>query len=681
MAILVITEKPSASRKIASALGGGKERLVKGKVPYFEFTKDGKTVQVAAAVGHVYSLKQKTPGSGYPVFDIEWVPLYEVDKKADYTKAYLKVLSQLAKNADEVVNACDYDSEGAVIGKKIIEFNAPNKKQSRMKFSTLTTKELQEAFVQRGALDLAQALAGEARHELDWLWGINTSRALMQAIKKAGIFSILSIGRVQGPTLAVLAQREKEIAAFKPQPYWQLFALVRSAVFEHVHGKFWVEQESDKALANSSKQGTVKSVESKKVKQRPPPPFDLTTLQIEAYKCFKIQPTQTLQLAQQLYEASLVSYPRSSSQKLPEKLGLQGIILQLQKQPAYAKFADSLAREKRFRPCEGEKDDPAHPALHPTGEIPSKLSPPQQKMYDLITKRFLACFAPDAKKTRMNVVLTLGKEDYRAEGVRTTEKGWMEFYEPYAKIEETILPAFEEKERVEAEKLEKVKKETQPPKRFTPASIIKALEAKGLGTKATRANIVQTLFDRRYLAGKSIEVTPLGLTVEKALEENVPLILSDEMTKKFESEMEDIEQKKITKEQVVEEGKAALKEILAVFRQKEDAIGSKLVDAVKATQRNDSVLGGCKSCTKSLVVRKSKYGLFVGCLGYPECKTIYPLPKNAVIKPMRSVCEKCGTPVVSVFRKGKKTFRMCLDPRCPTKAHWGNKREQDENNP
>ncbi|MBI2446059.1 hypothetical protein HYV43_06745 [Candidatus Micrarchaeota archaeon] len=363
MSILIISEKPSAARKIADALSGGHARTMgKGKVKYLEFVLGGTQVRVAAAVGHIYGLKQAQPGQGYPVFDIQWAPSHEFQKGSDYTKDYLSVLKSLAKDADEVVNACDYDTEGALIGFKIIQFNAFGKKTSRMKFSTLTSAELKKAFETRGPLDVSMAQAGEARHELDWLWGINASRALMSAIKKAGIFRILSVGRVQGPALAVLAQREREIAAFRPEPYWQLFAHVAEAPFEHVHGKFFDELEAQGVFDRSSKDGSVKSVQATKIKQKAPTPFDLTTLQMEAYRCFGFTPTQTLQFAQNLYEDSLISYPRTSSQKLPAQLDLPRIVGQLALQPAYQPLADQLITQKRFTPADGAKEDPAHPA-------------------------------------------------------------------------------------------------------------------------------------------------------------------------------------------------------------------------------------------------------------------------------------------------------------------------------
>ncbi len=674
MSILIISEKPSAMRKIADALSGGRARTMgKGKVKHLEFVLEGTTVRVAAAVGHIYGIKQKVPGGAYPVFDIEWAPSHEIQKGSDFTKDYLSVLKTLCKEADEVVNACDYDTEGELIGYNVIRFNAPGKKTSRMKFSTLTTAELKKSFEIRGPVPIAMAQAGEARHELDWLWGINASRALMSAIKKAGIFRILSVGRVQGPALHVLAQREREIAAFKPEPYWQLFAHIAEAPFEHVHGKFFDEAEAQAAFSRSSKDGTVKSVEATKVKQKPPAPFDLTTLQMEAYRCFGFTPTQTLQFAQDLYSDALISYPRTSSQQLPPQLGLERIVGQMALQPAYKPLADQLISQKRFIPANGPKEDPAHPAIHPTGERPTKIGFQSAKLYDLVTKRFLATLAPEAKRIRMNVVLHLGQEDYAAQGARTVEPGWHAFYAPYTKVEEVTLPPLEQGKPVHADKLEKIQKETHAHKRYTAASIIKALEAKNLGTKATRASIVQTLFDRNYLAGKSIEVTPLGLQVEAALEKNVPEILSEDMTRQFEEEMDAIESEKIAKEKVVQDGRVELEKILHQFKEKEGPIGQELVSALRQTQSHANVLGPCKACGKSLAIRKSQYGFFVGCTGYPQCRMLYPLPKEALIKPLNKICESCGTPQVSVHRKGKRSFTMCLDPKCKTKENWGPK--------
>src|SRR3989338_1867401 len=340
---LIICEKPKVAQKVAAALSGGKyEQKRQSGVSYFLLERAGRKIAVAPAVGHVYSLMQEKGERGYPVFGIKWVPAYEVDKGADYTKGYVESIEALAKKADEFVCACDYDIEGSLIGFNVIRFACKSEKGKRMKFSALTEDDLIEAYEGMGELDYLNAYAGEARHMLDWFYGINLSRALMEAIRKSGKYQVMSIGRVQGPTLHILAMREKEIVAFKPVPYWQLFALCKAVRFTHAKERFLKKEEASAALKASSNDGVVESVEAREYAQNPLPPFYLTDLQVEAYRQFSFAPAQTLQMAQTLYESSLISYPRTASQKLPEKLNLPKIINAISKQGEYEKSAGEL---------------------------------------------------------------------------------------------------------------------------------------------------------------------------------------------------------------------------------------------------------------------------------------------------------------------------------------------------
>ena len=674
--VLVLAEKPSSAQKIALALSGGRaSKKSAGKVSSYEFERDGKQFVVVPAVGHLFSLAEKQKSNTYPVFEVEWKPSSEVSEAAEFTKEYFNNIKKLSKGAKEFVASTDYDLEGEVIAGNVMQFAAgvsPSKVR-RMKFSTLTTEELQEAFSNASpSLDLRLLEAGRTRHEMDFYWGISLSRALMAAIKSAGRFQVMSVGRVQGPSLAILALREKEISSFIPTPYWQLFALVKQVVFESERGKILDEKIADEALANSGKKGVVLKVERKKYNQLPPFPFDLTTLQTEAHAHFGITPTQTLEIAQQLYEQAVISYPRTASQKLPAKLNLPKIIQKLSANPTYSKLAQKLIEGKKFSPHEGKKEDPAHPAIFPTGEKPPSLEGTSGKVYDLIVKRFLACFADPAVRERISVELKLGAERYSASGARTLQGNWTEFYSPYAKFEEVTLPDFAEGEQVEASKIWKEKKMTKPPNRFTEASLLRKLEDDNLGTKATRAAIIKTLFDRGYVKDKSIQVTPLGMTVFDALEKNVPQILSDELTRHVEQELEEIQSGEKTGGQVLEEGRETLTKLCLDFRSKEKAIGAKLLASFNQTQWEQNVLGQCNLCKEGkLVVRKSKYGFFVGCSAYPNCRNTFPLPGGASVKATGKLCEKCGTPIVWVRRKGKKPFSMCLLPTCETKKNWG----------
>ncbi|PIY60411.1 DNA topoisomerase I, partial [Candidatus Woesearchaeota archaeon CG_4_10_14_0_8_um_filter_47_5] len=223
---LIITEKPSAAKKIAEALAEGKPiRETNQGVSYYKVTHQKKDIVVACAVGHLYSVAEKDPkGWTYPVFDISWKLSSELSKDLAYSKKYYATIKKLAKEADSFVVACDYDTEGEVIGLNCIRFICNQKDAARMKFSTLTTDELIESYENKAPrLNWGQALAGETRHFLDWLYGINLSRALSLSVKSFGNgHKVLSIGRVQGPALKIVVDREEEIGKFVPEPFWQL---------------------------------------------------------------------------------------------------------------------------------------------------------------------------------------------------------------------------------------------------------------------------------------------------------------------------------------------------------------------------------------------------------------------------------------------------------------------------
>ncbi len=679
---LIVAEKPKVAEKIAFALCSNAKRKALGGIAYYEgtATEDGTEIAVAPAVGHVYTLVEKEKTNTYPAFDIEWVPSFEVEKGAAYTKGYVKLLESLSKKADKLTVACDYDIEGSLIGYNVFRFAYGKKTGARMKFSALTQGDLVEAYLERGELDYNNAFAGEARHILDWYYGINLSRALMSALKAANRFKIMSIGRVQGPALGILAQLELKIRAFVPTPYWEVSAHIKGVEFMHSGGRFENEEEAHKALGETKKDGKIESVEKREQIVQPNPPFDLTSLQVEAYRVFGVAPARTLELAQTLYEGSLISYPRTSSQKLPAKLNLSGIIKKLTENPAYVKEANALLDNKWFKPLEGKKEDPAHPAIHPTGLQPSgKLEEQERKLYDLIVRRFLATFAPEAKKERTAVVADSNGQKYSAGGVVTTKKGWIDFYGQYYKTEDKELPPFSESEKVEFEKKKKTKKETKPPRRYTDASIISELEDHHLGTKATRATIVETLHKRGYMTGKSIQVSDLGLKVIDVLGKYAPEILDENLTRKLEDDMEEIQNGKMGKEEVITEGKEILIQILDKFKKSEAKIGNELLGALEASEKAQSQVGVCDKCGAQLRIIKMRLGKqFIGCGGYPNCRNAYPLPGGAWVMPTGKPCATCGKPVVIVkMSKGRSAFQMCIDPKCPTKANWGKGKSTD----
>jgi len=723
---LIIAEKPNASQKIAQALSDGKPKSYESPdgVKYYEFVRGNKKYIVAPAVGHLFSLKDvSNKGWTYPVFDYVWKPTYEINKKAAFAKRYYKNLENLCKKANHFIVACDFDLEGSVIGYNVVKHLCNAKDGGRMKFSTLTKIDLEESFEHvMKHLDYPQIESGLTRHELDFLYGINMSRALTTAIKKGGkklSFYLLTAGRVQTPMLYFLMNKEKEIRAFKPDPFWLINAIIplsSKLVLEcgHEKDKIWKKPDAEKIFkkTNKAKVAKLSKIERKEYSQRPPFPFDLTTLQTESYRFFGWSPRQTNNVAQSLYEKGYISYPRTSSQKLPEQIGIPNILNNLAKINTYSKLASKVIANNEFKPNEGKKSDAAHPAIYPTAEIPDvkKLNSRDKKLYDLIVRRFLAVFGEPAKRESMKMIFDLNGEKFTSTGRRTVIKGWTEFYGRFAKSDEMKFPDVKVGDKFNVKSVEMIDKETSPPPRYSQGSIIKELEKHNLGTKTTRASILQTLYDRGYIQGKSIEVTQLGMKVAQTLGKYIPELVSEELTRSFEKDMEDVEAGKKKRDNIIKSARRVLKKISKEIRAHEAKIGAELEKGILETKEEQSYLGACTSCeggdlkvmfnpmTKKRFVGCSNYFVCSGCsftktackckcpiCGQPKgkckcdwkekkwtptCTTGYPLPLKGMINNTGAVCEKCGTPIIQVWRKGKRPFRMCLDPLCETKKDW-----------
>jgi len=680
---LIVAEKPKVAQKIAYALGSAQKKNRAG-VPYYEIDADGKHVIIAPAVGHIYTLREtKNPkwNLNYPVFDIEWVPSYTTERGASFTKKYLDNLKALGKGANEFVNACDYDVEGSVIGYNVLKhaIGAGKKDIKRMHFSTITYPDLREAYDKLEKFDSGQTEAGLTRHVLDWYYGINLSRALISALRKANARGTLSIGRVQGPALKLIVDREREILAFKPEPFWVLSALLnKQQDFQAVHikEKFEKEEEATKAYeaCKGEKTGNVKTVDRKQYKQPPPNPFDLTSLQVECHRHHRIAPKRTLEIGQSLYESGLISYPRTSSQQLPPTIGYRKLLEKVGGQSEYMDGCGFLLKKASLKPNNGKKTDPAHPAIYPTGESPQGLGSQEAKVYDLIVRRFMATFGEWAIRESMKVITAIDGEDFKSEGKRTVEKNWHELYGKYAKFEEITLPELKEGDSVAVKKVSKEKKMTQPPKRYTESSIISELEKRNLGTKATRATIIDTLFRREYLIGKPLQATELGITTVETLEKHAPDILDEQLTRDFEDEMETVMAGKKDGKDIEAKAKTVLVKICDKFKKDEKEIGSELRGAQKETAEQEAqqeAIGKCPVCGDGmLIVRvnpKTKKR-FLGCSNYPKCTNTQPLPQKGGIQPAGKECGKCGYPIVNIWTKGKKVpWTICTNIKCPGK--------------
>jgi DNA topoisomerase-1 len=673
---LIITEKPSASLKIATALADKdiKKELV-NKVPYYKLKHKNKEIVVACAVGHLYNLAESEKnGWTYPTFNISWKESSEISKSAAFTKNYLKIIQKLAKDANKFTIATDYDVEGEVIGLNVLRFACKQKDASRMKYSTLTKDELINSYEHASkTINWPQAEAGETRHFLDYYYGINLSRALTLAIKTTGAFKILSSGRVQGPALKIIVEKEKNILAFKSVPYYEIELATDKLNAFHKEGKIFDKNRANELLKNTkNKKAIIKNIEKIKIKQAPPHPFDLTALQLEAYRTMGISPKETLSLAQSLYLAGLISYPRTSSNQLPISLDYKKIIKSLSKQSKYKELCEELLK-KELKPNNGTKQDPAHPAIYPTGEIPSKLNDRESKIYELIVSRTLATFAKEATRESATAEIDINKEIFIARGIITLDPGWFKFYGRFAKFKEQELPSLKLNEELKVKDILLRELETQPPKRYTPASIIKELEKRNLGTKATRAEIIDSLYQRDYIYEKSIQATNLGIKIVETLEKYCPEIQDEELTRHFEKDMHFILHHKKHKEEILEESKKILTNILIKFKKNESNIGKELLEATRETQKKESIVGKCRNCSGDLVFKKGKFGLFVACNNYPKCKTTFSLTKHDSAKPSNKTCKECGFPTVYIYRKGKRPFEYCINKNCKLKLDWKKK--------
>jgi len=565
---LIIAEKPKAAAKIAEALGGGR-RCSRFGVPYWVLRIDGGVYVVAPAAGHLYGLY--TDENGFPVFTYKWVPL-DVAEGARHVRKFIALLAYLAKSATRFINACDYDIEGSVIGYLIIRFLGDIRRAYRMKFSALTPAEIRRAFRRLTPLDWDMIEAGLARHELDWLWGVNVSRALMHAVKNAtGRWVVLSAGRVQSPTLVEVVRLETRRRLHVPLPRFRVSVRLSKLNIEVTLATVdkMVEAERILKLVKTRGYARVANVTRRVERRQPPPPFNLSDLQMEAARIYGYSPAFTQEVAEQLYLEGLISYPRTNSQKLPPTLDYKAVLDGLASNPTYTRLVRLLYQETRgvLRPVQGPKDDPAHPAIYPTGERPRrKLNRAEERIYDLIVRRFLAAFAKPALVEHTIATLDFGVARVRLSGLRVVEEGWMKYYH-FARPRDSIVPL----ETGEILKVLDASVETvytEPPEAYTKAKLVKWMERVGIGTEATRARIVETLFERGYLklsSGK-ITVTDLGFAVAEILERFFPKLTSVEMTREFEQLLEDIRRGRRTRREVIEEAKRILRSLLEEYK-------------------------------------------------------------------------------------------------------------------
>ena len=648
----------------------------------YEVERASERLLVCSALGHLYKVDQASSSQHreYPVWEYEWKPIHAAERGRERQERWLNAITEIAKQAKAFVNACDFDVEGSLIGYMILKYAGAgaDAKARRMKFSTLTREELQYAYEHMlPQLDFPLINAGLCRHEVDWLYGINLSRALTESARKSsGRYATLSTGRVQGPTLRFVVDREQEIETFVPLPYWDIQAIVeidgRKQQAEFEVERFSVKQEAENvALLSDGKEGVVEEIESKAVSLAPPFPFDLSSLQAEAYRHFGMTPRYSLGIAERLYLDALTSYPRTSSQKLPVSIGYQRVLQGLSKDSNYSQSAKKLLSQQSLHPNEGKKTDPAHPAVYPTGTLPKRsLESKESNLYDLIVKRFMATFAPPATRETVKVTIKVNNLRFYLRGSHILVVGWIDFYKPYAKFEDVNLPRLSKGTPVKFLSVKAVEKFSQPPPRYNPNSLLREMETNEIGTKATRAEIIETLVRRAYIRGDKIEVTPLGIHIVDVLEKFCPKVLDVAFTRELEEMMENIGLGKEEKQRVVDEAINHLRPIMEELKAHEQEVGDQLSHMIQQARTAELTLSvPCPRCGRKLhVVKSRKSGKrFIGCLGKWEggCSFTLPLPQLGTLTLLDNKCSKCGFQLVKVVSKGRRPLVTC--PMCYVK--------------
>jgi DNA topoisomerase I len=662
---LIITEKDNAARRIADILSGGTyDSSRENGVNVYEW--GGK--RCVGLSGHVVGVDFPSEYSDWR--DVEPVELIDASIEKTATKENIvATLRILARRAERVAIATDYDREGELIGKEAydivreVDEDVPIR---RVRFSSITENEVQNAFDEPDELDFDLAAAGEARQIIDLIWGAALTRFLSLSAGQLGN-DFISVGRVQSPTLKLIVDREREIQAFDPETYWELFADLRQAetTFEAQYfyrdeddneaERVWAEARADEVYETLSGRdaATVVDVNRRTRTDAPPAPFN-TTQFIRAASAIGYSAKRAMSIAEDLYTAGYITYPRTDNTVYPDDLDPEELLEEFVGHSTLGESADSLLEADEIRPTEGDEETTDHPPIHPTGEIPSRggdVSDDEWEIYELVVRRFYATVADPAEWEHLKVVAEVDDARLKANGKRLVEPGYHDVY-PYFNTTENYVPDVETGEELSIEDVECEEKETQPPRRYGQSRLIETMEDLGLGTKSTRHNTLEKLYDRGYIESDPPRPTKLAMAVVDAAENYADRVVSEGMTAQLEADMDAIASGEADLEDVTDESREMLEEIFANLADSREEIG----DHLRKSLKDDKRLGPCPECGEDLLVRQSRHGsYFIGCDGYPDCENTLPLPSTGKPLIMDAECEDHGLNEVKMLA-GRQTF-------------------------
>ena len=604
---LIIAEKPSVAADIARALGGFTR-----KSDYFESDE----YVLSSAVGHLLELvlpeahdvkKGKWSFAKLPVIPPHF-DLAPIEKSQDRLNALLRLLKR--KDVTALINACDAGREGELIFRYLIQHAKAKKPIQRLWLQSMTQQSIRDGFSKlrpdKELLPLADA--AKSRSEADWLVGINGTRAMTAFNSKEGGFYLTTVGRVQTPTLAILVEREDKIRSFTSRDYWEVHARFDAKAGEYPGRWFdpsfkkdddgerkterlWDVDAAAKIVAACRGKKGVATEETKPSTQLSPLLFDLTSLQREANGRFGFPARMTLSLAQALYERhKVLTYPRTDSRALPEDYlpTVKDTLKELGGATAYSTFAKQILKQGWVKPNKRIFDNTKisdHFAIIPTLQTPKHLNEAEQKLYDMVVRRFLAVFFPAAEHLQTIRITKVGGHHFKTEGRVMQSPGWLAVYGRAVGEEEKTLPAITQGEQVAVAEIAEQAHQTKPPPRFTEATLLSAMEgagklveddemraameAKGLGTPATRAAIIEGLIREEYVNrdGRELVPTPKAFSLMFALHMlHIVELASPELTGEWEHKLKLIEQGKLTREEFMEQISELVRKFVTIIK-------------------------------------------------------------------------------------------------------------------
>jgi len=616
---LVLAEKFSAARRLAQILSAGKTEKVRAEgFSYFQFSKGGDDFVIFPLRGHVVEIDYPAEMHDWKETDLD--VLIDLEPVRQESPASLHdTLRRLADDTDEVILATDYDREGELIGVEALETlrgRRPDLPARRARFSAMAPSEVRRAFETLTEPDWALAQAAAARQRIDLAWGAVLTRFL--TVECASDRQVLSAGRVQTPTLGLVVEREREREDFVARPFWNVVLVCGTPPFEAtaVGGPFW-DQEAAKAIVALSGLGgetaTVERIERSEHREPPPAPFNTTSLLAKASR-EGISASRGMLAAQDLYVRGEISYPRTDNTVYPPSLPIREILGRLVDSP-YGAYATRLLAQPSLEASRGPIQTTDHPPVHPTAAPAKRPDSVRSRMYDLIARRFLGTLSPPSVTAVTEVRLTVGDSAFHATGRTILEPGWREILPEAERLVE--LPPLAQGDTIPIQELRIVEDRTKPPPLHTQGSLLLAMQRLDLGTKSTRHEILDLLFRRQFVTGRSMRTTAAGRALVDALARYGPDVTSAEMTRHLEERMTAIAEGHATLGDVVSDSRRALHGVVAELRSHRTSLSRWLRDATFL----EKDYGPCTACTEGrLVRRRARNGWsFLGCSQYPAC--------------------------------------------------------------